>query len=106
MQKKVYEKLVISECGRGKGILHFCCPVLWSKFTQKNLYDDEIHFKNVSYLIENIEISMFKIIRIQIKGTSTPSQSGLKLCWFLNALNARSTYLHKPISFKLGITYF
>ena len=60
MQKKVYEKLVISECGKGKGILHFCCPVLWSKFTQKNLYDDEIHFKKEKSLTPEMVLEKFR----------------------------------------------
>ena len=35
---------MISECGKGKGILHFCCPVIWSEHTNTNLYDNESHF--------------------------------------------------------------
>ena len=43
--KKELDPLIISECGKGKGILHLCCPIKWDEHTNKNLYSDEEHFK-------------------------------------------------------------
>ena len=42
--KNELDPLVISEFGKGTGILHLCCPIKWDEHTTENLYSDEEHF--------------------------------------------------------------
>ena len=46
--KQLSDDLVISECGKGKGILHLCCPTIWNEHIDKNLYSDKKHSQKQS----------------------------------------------------------
>ena len=59
LRKELKEILVISECGKGKGIMHLCCPIVWSKHTDTNLYSDEDHFKKEN-LTPNQVLAIFR----------------------------------------------
>ena len=58
LKRELDDILVMSECGKGKGVTHLCCPIIWNDHTYSNLYEDESYLQKEN-LSPNQVLSIF-----------------------------------------------